>query len=332
VSALDTVLKVVFRTTNRVFVGLPLCRDPEWMKLNLQNAVDLMSGGVFLQYFPKFLEPFMALFIKNPALNCARGMQYLAPIIKERQRCIDKFGDSWAEKPNDLLSWMLDLAEGEERTVKLLTARLMTVVIVSLHTTSHSFAHALFYLAANPQYVQPLREEVEAVVAQDGWSKAALRKMYLVDSFLAENQRLKGNTSETLTRKALKDFTFSDGTYIPKGTLISAATGCLHVDEDLYKNAAVFDPFRFVEMRKAVGEDAKHQFVSTSLEYLPFGHGKHACPGRMFVANELKTMLAHIVLAYDVKFDEGARVPESISVNTAIIANPNAKVMFRKRM
>lgn len=139
-----------------------------------------------------------------------------------------------------------------------------------------------------------MREEVEAIVAQEGWSKTALRKMRLIDSFLKENQRLKGisagkllrsharkkingwKPSETLSRKAMKDFTFSDGTFIPEGTLISAATGCVHADEDLYENAKVFDPFRFAKMQDGVGEDAKNQFVSTSPEYLAFGHGKYA--------------------------------------------------------
>jgi hypothetical protein len=33
--------------------------------------------------------------------------------------------------------------------------------------------HALYHLAANPElWLQPLREEVEQVVAEDGWTKA----------------------------------------------------------------------------------------------------------------------------------------------------------------
>ena len=80
----------------------------------------------------------------------------------------------------------------------------------------------------------------------------------------------------TLMRKALKDFTFSDGTFIPEGTSIAASTQCLHLDNEHYDNAHVFDPFRFSNVRGEEGEGAKHQFVSTSWEYLTFGHGKHA--------------------------------------------------------
>ena len=44
----------------------------------------------------------------------------------------------------------------------------------------------------NPQYIQPLREEVEAIVEKEGWSKAALGKMRRVDSFLKECQHMEG--------------------------------------------------------------------------------------------------------------------------------------------
>ena len=81
----------------------------------------------------------------------------------------------------------------------------------------------------------------------------------------------------SLARKALKDFTFSDGTSIPKGTLVGVAARSVHYDEKFYENPNAFEPFRWADMR---GEDeeegSKYQFVSTATEYLPFGHGKNA--------------------------------------------------------
>ena len=59
------------------------------------------------------------------------------------------------------------------------------------------FTHALFYLAANPQYIGPLREEVEGIVEKEGWSKAAVDKMRKVDSFLKECQRMEGISNGT---------------------------------------------------------------------------------------------------------------------------------------
>lgn len=74
----------------------------------------------------------------------------------------------------------------------------------------------------------------------------------------------------------MRDLTLSDGTFIPKDTLIAAASYPMHYDDVIYENAATFDPFRFSRMREEDGEGTKHQFVNTSVEYIPFGHGKHA--------------------------------------------------------
>ena len=78
----------------------------------------------------------------------------------------------------------------------------------------------------------------------------------------------------------MKDYVFSDGTFIPKGTLIGVATQSLHYDKKFYENPDVFQPFRFAEMHKEDKDETKAQLVSTSIEYLDFGHGKHAwCDG-----------------------------------------------------
>ena len=50
----------------------------------------------------------------------------------------------------------------------------------------------------------------------------------------------------------------------------------MHYDEALYEDAETFDPWRFARMRESEGESTKHQFVNTSVDYIPFGHGKHA--------------------------------------------------------
>ena len=50
----------------------------------------------------------------------------------------------------------------------------------------------MYRLLANPEYLEPLREEVGAAIREEGWTKAGLDKMYKMDSFLRETQRLDG--------------------------------------------------------------------------------------------------------------------------------------------
>ena len=66
------------------------------------------------------------------------------------------------------------------------------VIIHLLKPFYQSFTHALFHLAARTQYIEPLREEVERVIAEDGWTKQSMTKMRKLDSFLKEVQRYTG--------------------------------------------------------------------------------------------------------------------------------------------
>ncbi|KAJ3009335.1 hypothetical protein NUW54_g2814 [Trametes sanguinea] len=103
-------------------------------------------------------------------------------------------------------------------------------------------------------------------------------------------------------------------------------------DGTRYPAPDTFDPFRFARMREGGVEAAtKHQLVNTSVDFLTFSHGKHACPGRFFAANELKTMLAYLVLNYDVRFEEEGKRPANLRFGPADLPAPNATVLFRKR-
>ena len=120
--------------------------------------------------------------------------------------------------------------------------------------------------------------------------------MRKLDSFLREAQRISGfSTGEdcpihsnllanvpllvVMYRKAMKNFAFSDGTFIPKGTHVAAIAGPVNMDEEIYEDPLTFKPFRFAEAREGANdtrEAVKNQMITTSLENLFFGHGKHA--------------------------------------------------------
>ena len=95
---------------------------------------------------------------------------------------------------------------------------------------------------------------------------------------------------------------------------------------------------------------ATHQTVSTSWEHLAFGLGRHQwwshlsrlssppnlclplfnSPGRFLAAIEMKAMLAHIVVTYDVKFEEGKGLPPERHMGPFRYPG-DADVFFRKR-
>lgn len=62
--------------------------------------------------------------------------------------------------------------------------------VILTRSCLQGFTHALYNLAANPQYTQPLREEIESVLKSEGWTKAAMTKMVKLDSFFKESSRI----------------------------------------------------------------------------------------------------------------------------------------------
>ena len=54
-------------------------------------------------------------------------------------------------------------------------------------------------------------------------------------------------------------------------------------------------------------------------------------PGRFFAANEMKAILAYIVLNYDLKIDGDGKRPANIYYANEIIPAVDGMVLFRKR-
>ncbi|KZS89011.1 cytochrome P450 [Sistotremastrum niveocremeum HHB9708] len=331
IKGLKDMRDIITRVINRSLVGLPLCRDPEYLALGAQYSIDVMLGAYIIKYFPEFMKPLVARFVTNVERTIGKTRGKLRPVIEERLNMIQEKGRDYEGKPSDFLSHLIDEAEGEERTIDNLTRRILVMNFVSIYTTTMSFVQVLFYIAAMPEYVAPLREEIEKHVGEEGWTRSSLTKCRKLDSFVKECQRLRGAGTGSSARMAMKDYTFSNGTFVPKGTFLFAAAVPRHKDPDVYgPDAAEFDGFRFSNMREEAGAATKHHAITTSLDYLPFGHGRHACPGRFFAVPLMKTMLAYILLHYDVKLADG-KLPDARYIGISTLPDPYAKVYFRRR-
>ncbi|KAF8321460.1 cytochrome P450 [Amanita rubescens] len=347
VNVFSTMMDITCRTSNRVFVGLPFARDPDFIRLNKEFSINVIKAYRVVNRFPSFLRSFASRFA-NVSNDIKRAMRHLDPLIKERLEQEAKHGKDWPNKPNDLISWLLDASQGGQRDIRSMAINVLLVNLAAIHTVTMSFTYILYDLATHPEYVQPMREEVEAALQEDGWTHASIGKLSKVDSFVKESLRSSVvNTCrfppsilnaaqrpavlDGLKRLVMKDYTFSDGTTIPAGNIISVPMLPIHLDPDIYTNPKTFDGFRFEKMRKERGEDTKHKLASLDLDYLVFGNGRQACPGRFFAAVELKTMLAHVLLNYDIKMANGAGRPANITIASEMMPDPSAKVLFRKR-
>lgn len=130
-----------------------------------------------------------------------------------------------------------------------------------------------------------------------------------------------------MNRHANQKIELSDGTVIPKGADILIANFSMY-DADSYSDPATFDPYRFLRRREA--GDSSALFINPSPEHLGFGFGKHSCPGRFFVANEIKILLAHMLLKYDMQLLDSS-TPTVKKIGISLSADPTASISIRRR-
>ncbi|KIJ41482.1 hypothetical protein M422DRAFT_780269 [Sphaerobolus stellatus SS14] len=329
--AYGTMVNIIAQVTNRILVGAPLCRNTDFLNLNIMFTMEVAEGNDKLRHWPDILRPLVARWVTCVPKRIEEASEYVRPYIEEKQKKIDEYGKDYPDKEQTLLTWLLDEATGEERTLPRLTNRVLSLNFAAIHTSSMTFTQALYELAARPEYLAPLREEVESVVKHYGWTKMALVHMNKLDSFFKETQRMNGLGCLSMTRLAMKDFTFHDNTRIPKGAIVSASSITPHYDDKIYPDAQTFDGFRFAKLRQKEGQGTTNQFVATSNDYLPFGHGRHACPGRFFAANEIKAMMAHVILTYDIKLEQEGVKPLNEWRGPACVPNTRGSVLFRRR-
>ena len=107
------------------------------------------------------------------------------------------------------------------------------------------------------------------------------------------------------------------------------------MDPDLYPDPERYDGFRFAKIRTHepnTDASARAQYAASNPASMSFGFGRHACPGRFFAANEIKAIMAYLLLNFDMKFPEGKeKRPESLLFETQFLPNPTATVMFKRR-
>lgn len=130
-------------------------------------------------------------------------------------------------------------------------------------------------------------------------------------------------------RMAKETVTLQDGTQIPKGAQLAFAND-LRLDRSTYPDPETFDAYRFLRMRDDPAQSKQVPFTKTTYSHLAFGHGKHACPGRFLVCNEVKVILSHILMKYDIKAidGEGAGLCKS---GMFVFLDPRARMFVRRR-
>ncbi|KAI0147392.1 cytochrome P450 [Xylariaceae sp. FL1272] len=302
VGVYETIRHIICQATNRVFIGAPLCRNRDLLDAINSFTMDIPVAATLLHYFPRIIRPLVAPLITLPnRIHTNRALKYLSPEINRRLNA-----NVAKESPNDFLQWSINQGKLQKdpyfARVNTLGGRILINNFTSIHASSFIMTHTLLDLAAsNRQYIDELRDEITSVLAEhDGkWTKSGLAAMVKVDSTIREAQRLNTFILTATNRKVVNPngIITPSGAHIPYGTMVCGPAFSVFHDPSIYPDPETFKPFRFIGSESDASP--RQDLTKTSVDYTPWGHGRHACVGRYFASTTLKIILAYIILSYD---------------------------------
>ncbi|OOF93346.1 hypothetical protein ASPCADRAFT_516985 [Aspergillus carbonarius ITEM 5010] len=320
VSAFTLAKNVITRLNNYAFLGAELAGDIELEKAVKRYLHDAVMTMELCRHLPSILVPLIAPMI----MRWSGAMHHIAGAI-----CTE-IENRMAVK-RDCIQWVMESSKTPaQKTVLRMTQQMFGILFASAHQMSMALVYAIFDLCLHPEYIEPLRKEIESErsIAE---SEDFIDHLPLLDSFLRESARLNALDALTVQRMALAPYTFSDGTHVPAGNLVAVPQAAVMQDPRSYPDPMEFNPYRFVAVDGTDGSmRAFPKYTDVRWNHPYWGSAKRACPGRWYVSRTLKQILAHLITEYDVKLaDTGSA--RSFVWTTAMVPRTSTMVMLRER-
>ncbi|CAD6501468.1 BgTH12-01720 [Blumeria graminis f. sp. triticale] len=348
--------RVVALLSGRVFVGLPLSRNEEWVNTSVDFTSYVMKFRDASQKLPLLLQNLVLPYIRETRQLKQlqqRAATLLRPTLDIEREHND--GEKTLGLENSSLKWLISRMDPRHRDDPLSISMLqLELSFAAIHTSSITLTNAIFDLAAYPEYIPILREEIQAVMKEDGYDQAndgtcklrkpSIPRLAKLDSFLKESQRVNPLAISSHTRITTSDVKLSTGHVVPKNTRISIPSWVIHNESEALRSVEhtkplnEFDGLRFYNLRHIPGNENRHLFVSTSPDSLSFGYGNHACPGRFFASNEIKVILIEVLTHWDLRLPNDAKVeggawrrPKNFYKEYLCFPDISAKIEMRRR-
>lgn len=195
VNLYNMLLGLLTRATSRIICGDLICRNEKWLETVTNYTINVGITVILLRPFPKFLRPLVAKFLPS-VRKLNKQVQFVKqelfiPMINARRHA-EKHNPSY-QKPDDFLQWMMNGADNpRDADADFMAHNLFIIMSLAVvHTSSILMTHMLYDLIDMPEYLEPLREEIQATLA-NGWTNAthsSFISQHRMDSFMKEVQR-----------------------------------------------------------------------------------------------------------------------------------------------
>lgn len=175
----------------RFISGQQLNRDPEWISTIIAYVVDVSRCDAYLKLFPDIFRPI--LFRMLPVRRrLAQTYIKANKIFDQAQKNIPEFESmSGASDEENFLNWARYKTKTDGTAIPHVNLQL-SFGFAAIATTATALVSILHELAANPDLVEILRNEIEEVSPQgsDFLDGGNLSKLLKMDSLMKESQRI----------------------------------------------------------------------------------------------------------------------------------------------
>jgi len=225
----------------------------------------------------------------------------------------DQFSSPYSHRTifHDLLQSKLPASEmGRDR----LRDEAFTLVTAGSGSTAFVMRSLSYHIAANPRVRSKLiRELIDVMPHHDSTADLTkLEKLPYLTAVIQEGLRLGMPVAHRATRTFPHKTLIYDGKVIPPGTTIGMTPLLVHQDEDVFPNAYIFRPERWLEDNKL------QRYL------LPFSRGTRACLGINLAWAELYLVMAKVFRQFNFDVSQVIRERDIDIARDVILGVPRA--------
>ncbi|XP_050306332.1 uncharacterized protein LOC126743338 [Anthonomus grandis grandis] len=175
-----------------------------------------------------------------------------------------------------------------------------TFMFAGHDTTSSAIASGLMILSNRPDIQNTIRDELKAIFGKNKDRPMTYQDIHDMSylELVAKEILRTCPPAPIISRKLQKDAEFK-GNIIPKDTTISMMIYGINHDPDFHEDPERFNPDRFLEQNKR-----------KPYSFVPFSAGPRNCIGQKYAMLELKSMLAKMIMNFEILPSEIPHKPE----------------------
>ncbi|OUZ99079.1 Cytochrome P450 [Macleaya cordata] len=296
---LDQAKKITFELTVKQLMSI---EPGEWTQSLRTHYLHLIDGFFSLPFsFLPFSTYTRALHARKKVAEAIR--------LKVRERREKR------EKKKDMLGVLLFEAEaaaaaagrggddegGGYHSDEQIVDFLLALIVGGYETTSTIMTIAVMFLNQTPLALAQLKEEHEKIRRTRKEESMGLQwsdyksNMPFTQCVINETLRI-ANIVSGVFRRTTTDVNIK-GYTIPKGWMVFASLRAVHLHQDNFKEATLFNPWRWQQQTKDTNGGASIRMMNNNV-FTPFGGGPRLCPGYELARVEISVFLHHFITCF----------------------------------